>query len=99
MTEFVLGNIETIGTALVALVLILYAIIVKEWAVLKAAVYALMLSAERLMGTEDGKKKMEVVFQTIWAQMPKWIKVFIPEKDFRVKLQEWYRLARDQINS
>ena len=97
MTEFVLGNTETIGTALVALVLILYAIIAKEWAVLKAAVYALMLSAERLMGTEEGEKKMEFVFESIWTQMPKWIKVFTTESAFRVKLQEWYRLSRDQI--
>jgi hypothetical protein len=97
MTEFVLGNMETIGTALVALVLILYAIIAKEGAVLKAAVYALMLSAERLMGTEEGERKMEFVFESIWTQMPKWIKVFTTERDFRVKLQEWYRLARDQI--
>ena len=97
MTEFVLGNSEVIGTAAVAFILIIYALITKEWAVLKAAAYSLMLSVERLMSTEEGEKKMELVFRAMWEQMPKWIKVFKTESAFRVKLQEWYQLARDQI--
>ena len=97
MMEYVINNSETIGTAVVALVIVIYAIITKEWAVFKAAAYSLMLSAEGLMSTEEGAKKMEAIFKATWQQIPKWSKVFITETAFRTRLQEWYRIARDQL--
>jgi hypothetical protein len=96
MTEFVLENSEVIGAAAVALVLIIYALIVKEWAVLKAAAYSLMLSVERLMSTEEGEKKMDLVFRAMWERIPKWGKVFVTERAFRERLQEWYLSGKEQ---
>lgn len=97
MNEFLIQNIETLGALLAALIIIIYAIIAKQWALLRATAYSFMLSAERLMATEEGAKKMEAVFKATWDQIPKWIKVFISEAAFRTRLQEWYSIARERI--
>lgn len=93
MTDFLIQNIETLGAAFAALVLIIYAVITKQWAVLQAAAYSFMLQAERLMATKEGKDKMEEVFAATWAKLPKNLKLFVTEKTLRDKLQEWYNLA------
>jgi len=95
--DFLLNNIDTIGTLIVSLVLVLWAVWTRQWAVLQAAAYKLMLSAERLMKTKQGKAKMEMVYATVWQQVPKWLKKFVTEKTLREKLQEWYNIAKNSL--
>ncbi len=98
MIDFILTNIEVFVTGLVALVLIIYALITRQWMVLRSAALSLMLSAERLMATEEGKKKMDWVYMATWQRLPNWLKTFISEESLRGKLQEWYNMAKDMIN-
>lgn len=96
--DFIINNLEAVIGVLVALVLIAYAVINKQWSMLQVGAYRLMLSAERLMKTAEGKKKMEEVFKAVWMKIPKWLKRFVTEKTLREKLQQWYDLAKDDLH-
>lgn len=98
MIDFLLANIAPIGSGLVALILIIYALIARQWMVLRSAALSLMLSAEKLMATEEGKKKMDAVYRDIWRQVPAWLGVFVTEETLREKLQEWYDHAKDMLS-
>jgi hypothetical protein len=98
LTEIILSNLEVIAVAILALILIFYAIVTRQWGVLQVAALKLMLSAERLMATESGKAKMEAVFAAVWARVPSVLKLFITEKSLREKLQEWFNLAKDYLD-
>lgn len=98
MTEFILKNFEVIAGAILALVLLIYAVATRQWGLLQISAYRLMLSAERLMATAPGKAKMEMVFAAAWQQIPRGLKFFITEKTLREKLQEWYNLAKDFLD-
>ena len=98
MTDFIMSNIGAIGSGLVALILIVYALITRRWMVLRSAALSLMLSAEKLMATEEGKKKMDAVYRDIWRQVPAWLGVFVTEETLREKLQEWYDHAKDMLS-
>ncbi len=95
--DFILNNIDTIGSLLVAIVMVIWALVTKKWSVLQAAAYKLMLSSERLMATAEGKEKMEAVFAAVWQQLPKWLKKFVTEKTLREKLQDWYDIAKNSL--
>lgn len=95
--EFILNNIDTIGALMISLMLVIWAIVTRQWSVLQVAAYRLMLSAERLMGTKQGKAKMEMVYAALWQQVPKWLKKFVTEKTLREKLQEWYNIAKNSL--
>lgn len=97
MTDFVMNNMDTIGSLLIALIMVIWAIVTKQWTILKVAAYKLMLSAEMLMKTEEGAAKMEVVYAAVWEQLPKWLKKFVTEKTLREKLQEWYNIAKNSL--
>ena len=97
MTDYLIQNIETLGALLAALIIIIYSIITKQWAVLRASAYSFMLSAERLMATEKGAEKMQVVLKTTWKRMPLWLRLFINENVLRKILQEWYLSGKDQL--
>lgn len=95
--DFIVNNIETIGTLIVAFFVVVWAIWTRQWGVLQAAAYKLMLSAERLMATKEGKEKMEVVYAAVWVRVPKWLKKFVTEKTLREKLQDWYNIAKNSL--
>lgn len=97
MIDFIMSNIGAIGSGLVALILIVYALITRQWMVLRSAALSLMLSAEKLMATEEGKAKMELVLAGVWDQVPGWVKKFYDKDKLRLKLQEWYDIAKDML--
>lgn len=95
--EFIIGNLDAILGLTLALVLIIYALFTRSWSMLQLGAYRLMLSAERLMATAEGKQKMEVVFRVIWNRVPKWLKRFVTEKTVKDKLQTWYDIAKNDL--
>lgn len=95
--EFIIGNLDAIIGLAVALALIIYALFTRSWSMLQLGAYKLMLSAERLMATAEGKQKMEVVFKVIWNRVPKWLKRFVTEKTVKDKLQTWYDIAKNDL--
>lgn len=97
MTDFILNNMDTIGTLFIALAMVIWAIVTRSWSVLQLAAVKLMLSAEKLAKTEEGKAKMETVYTTVWNRIPKWVKRFVSEKTLREKLQAWYNIARNSL--
>jgi len=97
MIDFLLANIAPIGSGLVALILIIYALATRQWMILRSAALSLMLSAEKLMATEEGKAKMELVLAAVWDQAPRWVKKFYDKNKLRLKLQEWYDIAKDML--
>jgi TRAP-type uncharacterized transport system fused permease subunit len=97
MIDFLLANIAPIGSGLVALILIIYALVTRQWMILRSAALSLMLSAEKLMATEEGKAKMELVLAAVWDQAPRWVKKFYDKNKLRLKLQEWYDIAKDML--
>lgn len=98
MTDFILNNFEAVAGAILALVLLIYAVATRQWGLLQISAYRLMLSAERLMATEPGKTKMEEVFAAAWEQVPRWLKRFVTEKTLREKLQDWYNIAKNSLD-
>lgn len=97
MVEYVLENIEILGTLLATLTIIVYSIITKQWALLRASAYSFMLSAERLMTSDEGMEKMQVVLKATWMRTPLWVRFFINEKALNKILQEWYLSGKDQM--
>ncbi len=97
MSEFLISNIETVALILAAIAGMVYAIYTKQWEMLRSSALSFMLSAERLMTTEEGKKKMDWVFAEVWQRIPRWLKSFVTEKTLREKLQEWYNWAKGQL--
>lgn len=97
MIEFILANMAPIGTSLVAIILIIYALVTRQWMVLRSAALSFMLSAERLMATEEGRKKMDWVLSAVWDQVPGWVRKFYDKNKLQHKLQEWYDIAKDML--
>lgn len=98
MIDFLLANMETVGTLIVALFILIYAVITKQWATVRTAALSLMLSAERLLTTVEGRAKMDFVLTALWDQVPGWVKRFYDKNKLRAKLQEWYNIAKDMLN-
>lgn len=97
MTDFILSNFEAVAGVILAAILIVYALVTRQWWILQAAAYRFMLDAERIMRTKEGKVKMDAVYAAIWEQVPKWLKRFITEKTLREKLQDWYNIAKNSL--
>ena len=93
-----MDNIEAIALLLAAIVSLIYAIYTKQWAAVRAAAYSFMLSAERLMKSRQGSARMDAVFRATWERVPAWIKTFVTEKTLRQKLQEWYDIAKNELD-
>jgi TRAP-type uncharacterized transport system fused permease subunit len=97
MIDFLLANIAPIGSGLVALILIIYALVTRQWMVLRSAALSLMLSAEKLMTTAEGSEKMEQVLAEVWFRVPGWMKKVITYDKLEIKLQEWYEAAKTAL--
>jgi len=97
MIDFILSNFQAVAGLILAIILVGYAIFTRQWNLVQLAAYKFMLSAERLMATEQGKVKMKFVFNAMWEQLPRWLKTFVTEETLKDKLQEWYELAKDYM--
>lgn len=97
--EFIMSNFEALAIALAAVILGVYAIMTRQWFFLHRAALSLMLSAEKLMATESGKRKMEEVYKAVWQRIPKWMKRFLSENTLRIELQRWYDLAKGMLSN
>lgn len=97
MIDFILTNIEAVGSLIVALVLLIYAIFTKQWGTVRTAALSLMLSAEKLMTTAEGSEKMEQVLAEVWFRVPGWMKKVITYDKLEIKLQEWYEAAKTAL--
>lgn len=97
MMDFVMANMNEIGTLIVALALMIWAATSGKWIVFKFAAYRLMFSAERLAETTEGKERMEAVYAAIWQRLPKLLRRFVTEKTLREKLQDWYNFAKNSL--
>ena len=98
MIDFILSNIETAGMALVAVILLVYAIVTRQWGLVRSSALSLMLSAERLLATEQGQLKMEWVFREASASIPVWMRPYLTEDRLREILQDLYDNAKKMIN-
>ena len=97
MMDFILNNYEAVAGVILGAGLVMYAIVTRQWSVLQVVAYRLMLDAERLMSTAEGKAKMDAVYAAVWEQVPKWLKRFVTEKTLREKLQDWYNIAKNSL--
>lgn len=97
MIDFIMSNFELLGGILVIAALLIYGIITRQWGIVRMAAYQLMLSAERLMATADGKQKFEAVYAALWEQLPAWIQKFTGPEKLKAKLQDWYDIAKDML--
>lgn len=97
MIEFIFANFELVGGIIVILAMLIYGLFTRQWSIVRISAYQLMLSAERLMATAEGKEKFEAVFADLWKIVPRWLKAFATESVMREKLQAWYNIAKDML--
>lgn len=97
MIDFILSNIETVGTALVAVILLVYAIINRQWLLVRSSALSLMLAAERLLTTGQGQLKMQWVYREVSALIPVWMRPYLTDEKLRDILQELYDNAKKMI--
>ena len=99
MIDFIMLNFEAVAGVILAICIIVYALITRQWSILQVAALRLMLNMERIMATSEGQAKMEMVYATMWKKLPGWMKRFVSEKTMRQKLQDWYNLAKNSLNA
>jgi len=99
MKEFLIANWFVLLLAVVLLGFEIYLIVTKQWTKLREQAYALMLTAERVFSSEEGKKKFEAVFEALYFNLiPLWLRLFVTPESIREKLQEWYNLAKNYLD-
>ena len=100
MKDFFMTNWFVLILALVFLGFNVYLFITKQWTKLREQAYALMLTAERVFSSEEGKKKFEAVFEALYFNLiPRWLRLFVTPESIREKLQEWYNLAKNYLKN
>lgn len=78
---------------------IIYLAITRQWEKLRGIAYALMLQAERVFSSGEGRKKFDVVFDKLYYDLiPAWLRLFVTPEGIREKLQQWYDLAKDYLD-
>jgi len=95
--DFIFGNFELVASAVVLVAALIFGIITRRWSLVRISAYQLMLSAEKLFATDEGKAKFEMVFTKLWDLLPGWIKKAVGVEKLREKLQDWYDLAKDKL--
>jgi len=95
MKEFIFSNWATILIVILFFAYILFLVITKQWTKLREAAYKIMLAAEKVYLTGQGRKKFNYVFVKVYNLVPAWLKLFVSEYWLRCKLQEWYNLVKD----
>jgi hypothetical protein len=98
MRELLGTNWFVLLVAVVILCFVIYLFITKQWTKLKESAYALMLQAERVYASYEGKKKFEAVFDCLYYKLiPLCLKPFITPESVRKKLQKWYNDAKQDL--
>lgn len=97
MMDFILGNFELVVGIIVLLAMLIFGGITRQWSLVRISAYQLMLSAQRLYATDEGKKKFEMVYSKLWEMLPGWLKKTLGTEKLREKLQDWYDLAKDML--
>lgn len=95
MIDFLLANMTEVVSLVVAIIMLVYALFTKQWALVKSSALSLMLSAERLMKTKPGEARMKEVFDWVWNSMPAVLRKFTTEEKLRALLQKWYNEGKD----
>ena len=86
MKEFLSTNWLFIIVVLVFVAFEIYLVVDHRWADLRTHAYGLMLSAERLFASGEGKKKFEAVYERIYFDLiPVWLRLFVPPESIREK--------------
>jgi len=100
MKEFLMENWLTLLGALLFVGYIVYLSITRQWMKLRGLAYALMLQAERAYTDNDGQAKFDAVFNELYGKyIPTWLRLFISPESIKLKLQEWYILAKDYLDN
>lgn len=95
--EFIFANLELLISTVVIIVMLVVAVVTRQWTLVRVYAYQLMLSAQRLLATEEGQVRFEKVYNEVWDQLPGWIKTVVGKEKLREKLQVWYDLAKDKL--
>jgi hypothetical protein len=96
--DFIFTNFELVIGIVVLLAVLIFGGITRQWSLVRISAYQLMLSAEKLFATEEGKEKFEMVLSKLWELLPGWLKKAVGLERLRQKLQDWYNLAKDMLH-
>lgn len=96
--DFIFGNFELVVGMVVLLAVLIFGGITRQWSLVRISAYQLMMSAQRLYATEEGKKRFERVYKKLWKKLPSWLKKTVGQERLREKLQAWYELAKDMLD-
>lgn len=96
--DFIFTNFELVIGIVVLLAVLIFGGITRQWTLVRISAYQLMLSAEKLFATEEGKEKFEMVLSKLWELLPGWLKKAVGIERLRQKLQDWYNLAKDMLH-
>ncbi len=100
MKDFLITNWFILLIAAVFMAFDIYLAVTKQWGKLREQAYALMLQAERIFSSDEGKKKFDAVFDQLYYNLiPAWMRLFISPDTVKEKLQEWYDLAKDYLDN
>ena len=99
MKQLIISNLPTILIVALFFVYVVYLVVTQQWVRLRETAYKIMLKAEKIFKTGQGRKKFDYVFEQVYDLVPAWIKIFVPEDDLRFKLQEWYNHAKDYADN
>lgn len=95
--DFIISNLEVFVGMVVFLIMLLFGVITNQWSIVKINAYQLMLSAQRLMATEEGRKRFDDVYSKLWIKLPVWVRKIVGPAKLKKQLQHWYDLAKDML--
>ena len=96
--DFIFANFELVFGIVFLLAVLIFGGITIQWSLVRISAYQLMLSAEKLFATEEGKEKFEMVLSKLWEMLPGWLRKAVGIERLRQKLQDWYNLAKDMLH-
>lgn len=96
--EFLFLNFELVVSLIVVLVMLIFGLIARQWSLVRISAYQLMLAAQKIFATDEGKQKFEMVYSKLWILLPAWFKKAIGREKLREKLQAWYDIAKDMLS-
>ena len=98
MKQLIISNWSTILIVALFFVYVVYLLGTRQWTRLREIAYKIMLKAEKIFKTGQGRKKFDYVFEQVYDLVPAWLRLFVPEDTLRRKLQEWYNHAKDYVD-
>jgi hypothetical protein len=97
--KILIDNWQITLAAIILIVWTVYLAITKQWTRLRETAYQLMLSAEKVMSTEDGQAKMDTVLEVFYNfVIPKLARSVYTKEQVRAQLQAWYNKAKDWLD-